>query len=207
MKNKEEKRDIDFALIERAKSGEQTAFNLLFAKYRGRLVRILSRFLNNHAEIEDVAQETLLKAYKALPDFNHDSAFFSWLYRIAINTANSHFRAKSKQNTLSLSELSNTDDDDNDDFIDSRLTDTANPENIVVSQELAQTIEKAMQELPEKLRQAIVLREIDGLSYEEIANIANCPVGTVRSRIYNAREAIAQKIRPLIDHDDETKRW
>ncbi|MBP3222081.1 MAG: sigma-70 family RNA polymerase sigma factor [Neisseriaceae bacterium] len=207
MKNKEEKRDIDFALIERAKSGEQTAFNLLFAKYRGRLVRILSQFLHNHAEIEDVAQETLLKAYKALPDFNHDSAFFSWLYRIAINTANSHFRAKSKQNTLSLSELSNTDDDDNDDFIDSRLTDTANPENIVVSQELAQTIEKAMQELPEKLRQAIVLREIDGLSYEEIAKIANCPVGTVRSRIYNAREAIAQKIRPLIDNDDETKRW
>ncbi|MBR0129598.1 MAG: sigma-70 family RNA polymerase sigma factor [Neisseriaceae bacterium] len=207
MKNKEEKRDIDFALIERAKSGEQTAFNLLFAKYRGRLVRILSRFLHNHAEIEDVAQETLLKAYKALPDFNHDSAFFSWLYRIAINTANSHFRAKSKQDTLSLSELSNTDDDDNDDFIDSRLTDTANPENIVVSQELAQTIEKAMQELPEKLRQAIVLREIDGLSYEEIAKIANCPVGTVRSRIYNAREAIAQKIRPLIDNDDETKRW
>ena len=207
MEDQKEKNSIDFALIKRAKNGEAQAFNLLFAKYRQRLVRILSRFLNNHAEIEDVTQETLLKAYKALPEFNGDSAFFSWLYRIAINTANSHFRAKSKQNTISLSEFSNTDDDDNDDFIENRLTDTANPENIVMSRELAQTIEKAMQGLPEKLRQAIVLREIDGLSYEEIAKIADCPVGTVRSRIFNAREAIAEKIRPLIDHDDETKRW
>ena len=207
MEQQKQKNSIDFALTEKAKKGEHAAFDVLFAKYRQRLVRILSRFLNNHAEIEDVTQETLLKAYKALPEFNHDSAFFSWLYRIAINTANSHFRAKSRQNTISLSEFSNTDDDDNDDFIENRLTDTANPENIVMSRELADTIEQAVQGLPEKLRQAIVLHEIDGLSYEEIAKIANCPVGTVRSRIYNAREAIAQKIRPLIDNDDETKRW
>lgn len=197
---------IDFALIERAKQNEPQAFNLLFVKYRHRLMRILSRFINDKSEIEDVAQETLIKAYKALPDFNYDSAFFSWLYRIAINTAHSYFRTKARHTHLSLSDLSVGEDNDNDDFLQQRLTDSSNPESIVMSQEIAQTIEKAMNTLPEKLKQAIILREIDGLSYEEIAQIASCPVGTVRSRIYHAREMIAQKIRPLLDND-ESKRW
>ena len=207
MNEKNNNNGIDFALIDKAKTGDSQAFNLLFARYRSRLLRVLSRFMHDKHEIEDVTQETLIKAYKALPTFQQDSAFFSWLYRIAINTANSYFRAKTRHEHISFSDFNTGDDDDNNNSLEQRLTDGAHPETIVLTQELAYAIENAMDRLPEKLKQAIVLREIDGLSYEEIAKIANCPVGTVRSRIYHAREAIAQQIRPFLDNDDETKRW
>ncbi|MCZ7564315.1 MAG: RNA polymerase sigma factor RpoE [Burkholderiales bacterium] len=196
-------REIDQQLVERAQRGEKQAFDLLVAKYQRKLWRLLSRFIRDPAEVEDVAQEAFIKAYRALPSFRGDSAFYTWLYRIGINTAKNYLVAMGRRapttTEFDSEEAEGFDDGD-------QLRDINTPESMMMSKQIATTVNQTMEDLPDELRTAITLREIEGLSYEEIASIMNCPIGTVRSRIFRAREAIAAKLRPLIDtHRD--RRW
>jgi RNA polymerase sigma-70 factor, ECF subfamily len=196
-------REIDQQLVERAQRGDKQAFGLLVAKYQRKLWRLLSRFIRDPAEVEDVAQESFIKAYRALPSFRGDSAFYTWLYRIGINTAKNYLVAMGRRAPTTTE----FDSEEAESFEDGdQLRDINTPESVLMSKEIAETVNATMEELPEELRTAITLREIEGLSYEEIAGIMNCPIGTVRSRIFRAREAIAAKLRPLIEtHKD--KRW
>ena len=191
-------RQSDQLLVDRVNAGEKHAFDLLVVKYQQRLVNLIMRYVHDHSEALDVAQEAFIKAYKALPNFRGDSAFYTWLYRIAINTAKNHMVA-ARRRPLAYSE--DIDDPDRYDWHAS-LQDTDSPEKQVMGEELRETVETAISSLPEDLRTAIMLRELDGLSYEEIAQAMDCPVGTVRSRIFRAREAIDQSIRPLMDGPD-----
>jgi RNA polymerase sigma-70 factor (ECF subfamily) len=196
-------REIDQQLVERAQRGDKRAFDLLVAKYQRKLARLLSRFIRDPAEIEDVAQEAFIKAYRALPSFRGDSAFYTWLYRIGINTAKNYLVAMGRRAPTTTefdSEEAETFDDAD------HLRDVNTPEAELLSKEIAQTVNNSMAGLPEELRTAITLREIEGLSYEEIATIMNCPIGTVRSRIFRAREAIAENLRPLLGTSKD-KRW
>jgi RNA polymerase sigma-70 factor, ECF subfamily len=196
-------RDIDQQLVERAQRGDKQAFELLFAKYQRKLSRLLSRFIRDPAEVEDVAQESFIKAYRALPSFRGDSAFYTWLYRIGINTAKNYLVAMGRRAPTTTE----FDSEEAESFEDGdQLRDINTPESMLMSKEIAATVNETMEELPEELRAAITLREIEGLSYEEIAGIMNCPIGTVRSRIFRAREAIAAKLRPLIETRKD-KRW
>jgi RNA polymerase sigma-70 factor, ECF subfamily len=196
-------RDIDQQLVERAQGGDKQAFDLLVSKYQRKLGRLLSRFIRDPAEVEDVAQEAFVKAYRALPSFRGDSAFYTWLYRIGINTAKNYLVAMGRRAPTTTE----FDSDEAESFEDGdQLRDINTPENVLASKEIAATVQAAMEDLPEDLRTAIELREIEGLSYEEIANIMNCPIGTVRSRIFRAREAIAAKLRPLLDTGKD-RRW
>ncbi|HKC42612.1 MAG TPA: RNA polymerase sigma factor RpoE [Burkholderiales bacterium] len=196
-------RDVDQRLVERAQSGDKQAFDLLVTKYQRKLGRLLSRFIRDPAEVEDVAQEAFIKAYRALPSFRGDSAFYTWLYRIGINTAKNYLVAMGRRAPTTTE----FDSDEAESFEDGdQLRDINTPENVLASKEIAATVQAAMEDLPEDLRTAIELREIEGLSYEEIANIMNCPIGTVRSRIFRAREAIAAKLRPLLDTRKD-RRW
>jgi RNA polymerase sigma-70 factor (ECF subfamily) len=196
-------RDIDQQLVERAQRGDKQAFELLFAKYQRKLSRLLSRFIRDPAEVEDVAQESFIKAYRALPSFRGDSAFYTWLYRIGINTAKNYLVAMGRRAPTTTE----FDSEEAESFEDGdQLRDINTPESMLMSKEIAATVNQTMEELPEELRAAITLREIEGLSYEEIAGIMNCPIGTVRSRIFRAREAIAAKLRPLIETRKD-KRW
>jgi RNA polymerase sigma-70 factor, ECF subfamily len=196
-------RDIDQQLVERAQRGDKQAFELLFAKYQRKLSRLLSRFIRDPAEVEDVAQESFIKAYRALPSFRGDSAFYTWLYRIGINTAKNYLVAMGRRAPTTTE----FDSEEAESFEDGdQLRDINTPESMLMSKEIAATVNETMGELPEELRAAITLREIEGLSYEEIASIMNCPIGTVRSRIFRAREAIAAKLRPLIETSKD-KRW
>jgi RNA polymerase sigma-70 factor (ECF subfamily) len=196
-------RDLDRQLVERALRGDKHAFELLVSKYQRRLVRLLSRFIRDPGEVEDVAQEAFIKAYRALPSFRGDSAFYTWLYRIGINTAKNYLAASGRRAPV----LSNYDTDDAESFEPgSQLHDVNTPESELLSKEIATIVNSAMDALPEELRAAISLREIEGLSYEEIATSLNCPVGTVRSRIFRAREAIAEKLRPVLDKK-KGERW
>jgi len=196
-------RDIDQLLVERAQAGEQHAFEILVGKYQRKLGRLLSRFVRDQAEVEDVAQEAFIKAYRALPSFRGDSAFYTWLYRIGINTAKNHLVAQGRRAPTST----DFDADEAEGFEDAgQLRDINTPESILQSRQVGETISAAMAELPEELRNAILLREIEGLSYEEIAVAMNCPIGTVRSRIFRAREAVAEKLRPLLDVAAD-RRW
>jgi RNA polymerase sigma factor RpoE len=189
-------REIDQALVERAQKGDKQAFEQLVGKYQRKLGRLLSRFIHDHAEVEDVSQETFIKAYRALPTFRGDSAFYTWLYRIGINTVKNYILAKGRRAPTSTE----FDADEAESFEDAEnLRDINTPERLLQSKQIGQTVNAAMEALPEELRDAIVLREIDGLSYEEIAAEMNCPIGTVRSRIFRARETIAEKLRPLLD--------
>jgi RNA polymerase sigma-70 factor (ECF subfamily) len=189
-------REIDQALVERAQKGDKQAFEQLVGKYQRKLGRLLSRFIRDHAEVEDVAQEALIKAYRALPTFRGESAFYTWLYRIGINTVKNHLLAKGRRVPTSTE----FDADEAESFEDAEhLHDINTPERLLQSKQIGQTVNAAMDALPEELRNTIVLREIDGLSYEEIAAEMICPIGTVRSRIFRAREAIAEKLRPLLD--------
>jgi RNA polymerase sigma-70 factor (ECF subfamily) len=196
-------RDVDQQLVARAQAGDKQAFDLLVTKYQRKLGRLLARFIRDPAEVEDVAQEAFVKAYRALPSFRGDSAFYTWLYRIGINTAKNYLVALGRRAPTTTG----FDSDDAEGFEDGdQLRDINTPESVLASKEIAATVQKAMEDLPEDLRAAIELREIEGLSYEEIANIMNCPIGTVRSRIFRAREAIAAQLRPLLDTRKD-RRW
>jgi RNA polymerase sigma-70 factor (ECF subfamily) len=196
-------REIDQQLVERAQHGDKRAFELLVIKYQRKLARLLSRFIRDAAEVEDVSQEAFIKAYRALPSFRGESAFYTWLYRIGINTAKNYLVAQGRR-APTITEYSPEDAENFDDA--GELRDINTPEHELMTKQIGQTVNSAMAALPEELRTAITLREIEGLSYEEIAEVMNCPIGTVRSRIFRAREAIAEKLRPLLDtHKD--KRW
>ena len=196
-------RQIDQQLVERAQRGDKKAFELLVLKYQRKLARLLSRFVRDPAEVEDVTQEAFIKAYRALPSFRGDSAFYTWLYRIGINTAKNYLVAMGRRAPTSTG----FDHEEAENFEDAeQLRDTATPENELIGKQIAATVNRAMEQLPEDLRTAITLREIDGLSYEEIAAAMDCPIGTVRSRIFRAREAIAAELRPLLG-TDENRRW
>lgn len=196
-------REVDQQLVERAQRGEKLAFELLVAKYQRKLGRLLSRFVRDTAEVEDVTQEAFIKAYRALPSFRGESAFYTWLYRIGINTAKNYLVAQGRRAPTTTE----FDSDEAENFEDGdQLRDINTPENELQSKQIAQTVNHAMEGLPEELRTAITLREIDGLSYEDIATMMNCPIGTVRSRIFRAREVIAQQLRPLLG-TREDKRW
>ncbi|MGN2391215.1 RNA polymerase sigma factor RpoE [Pelomicrobium sp. G1] len=196
-------REIDQTLVERAQRGDKHAFDLLVSKYQRKLARLLSRFIRDPAEIEDVTQEAFIKAYRALPSFRGDSAFYTWLYRIGINTAKNYLVAMGRRaptTTEFEAEEAETFEDAE------QLRDVNTPEAELMSKQIAQTVNDSMAALPEELRTAITLREIEGLSYEEIATIMGCPIGTVRSRIFRAREAIAANLRPLLGTSKD-KRW
>jgi RNA polymerase sigma-70 factor (ECF subfamily) len=196
-------REVDQKLVERAQRGEKQAFGLLVSKYERKLARLLSRFIRDAAEVEDVTQEAFIKAYRALPTFRGDSAFYTWLYRIGINTAKNYLVAMGRRAPTAT----DIDAEDAEGFQDrEQLRDLNTPENELISRQVADNVNQTLAELPEELRTAITLREIEGLSYEDIANIMNCPIGTVRSRIFRAREAIAAKLRPLIGTRKD-RRW
>jgi len=196
-------REIDRQLVERAQRGDKQAFGLLVQKYQRRLARLLSRFIRDPAEVEDVAQEAFIKAYRALPAFRGDSAFYTWLYRIGINTAKNYLMALGRRAPTSTEveaeEAERFDEGE-------QLRDINTPESILLSKEIAQTVNATIEKLPEELRTAIQLREIDGMSYEDIAKVMDCPIGTVRSRIFRAREAVAEQLRPLLDTQKD-QRW
>jgi RNA polymerase sigma-70 factor (ECF subfamily) len=196
-------REIDQLLVERAQRGDKRAFDMLVAKYQRKLGRLLSRFIRDPAEVEDVAQEAFIKAYRALPNFRGDSAFYTWLYRIGINTAKNYLVAMGRRAPTST----DFDSEEAENFESAEgLRDMNTPESLLATQQIGETVNEAMEALPEDLRTAIVLREIEGLSYEEIANVMECPIGTVRSRIFRAREAIAERLRPLLGTSKD-QRW
>ena len=196
-------RDADAELVARVQRGDKQAFNLLVIKYQRKILRLLSRMIRDPADLEDVAQEAFIKAYRALPQFRGESAFYTWLYRIAINTARNWLSSVAKR--PSAPNAIESEDGETFNETDS-LSDISTPESMVASREIAETVNSAIEELPEELRTAIVLREIEGMSYEDIAQTMGCPIGTVRSRIFRAREAIAQRLRPILDTDAE-RRW
>ncbi len=197
----------DVALVERAKRGDTRAFEMLVVKYQRRIERLISRMVRDVDLVQDIAQESFVRAYRALPQFRGESAFYTWLYRIAVNTAKKAL-VELKRDPLVFESASSSGAEDGEETsrIERELTDAATPEAILASKEIAETVNAAINALSEDLRQAITLREIEGLSYEEIAELMNCPIGTVRSRIFRAREAIAQRLRPLLD-TREGDRW
>jgi RNA polymerase sigma-70 factor (ECF subfamily) len=196
-------RDIDRQLVEQAQRGDKRAFGLLVEKYQRKLGRLLSRLIRDPGEAEDVAQETFVKAYRALPSFRGDSAFYTWLYRIGVNTAKNHLMAMGRRAPTST-EVEAEDAEGYDEG--EQLRDINTPESVLLSKEIAATVNAAIDGLPEELRTAIQLRELEGMSYEEIARVMECPIGTVRSRIFRAREAIAERLRPLLGTAKD-KRW
>lgn len=186
--------DIDLALVQRVQRGDKAAFNLLVRRYQQKLSSLVSRYVSTQADVSDVVQEAFIKAYRALPNFRGESAFYTWLYRIAVNSAKNHITAQSRKPHT-------TDVDAEDAEIyegNSALKEDASPESLLLSGEIKRVIFATIEDLPEELRVAITLREIEGMSYEEIASVMECPVGTVRSRIFRARDAIDTKIKPLL---------
>lgn len=190
-------REIDHALVLRVQQGDKKAFDLLVLKYQLRLSKLVSRFLRNQSDVPDVVQEAFIKAYRALPNFRGESAFYTWLYRIAINTAKNHLVAQSRKNPANSIDVQDAEDYGASEW----LKEFASPEREALASELKATIQQAMGDLPSDLREAITLREIEGLSYEDIAAVMDCPIGTVRSRIFRAREAIDSKLEPILDDD------
>jgi len=196
-------RDIDQILVERVQRGDKKAFELLFSKYQRKIGRLVSRLVRDQAEIEDVTQEAFIKAYRALPQFRGESAFYTWLYRIAINTAKNYLVSQGRRAPTSTE----NDADEAETFDDAdQLRDINTPESLFMSRQVGDTVNRAMEALPEELRTAIQLREIEGMSYEDIAVAMQCPIGTVRSRIFRARDAIAAELRPLLGTSKD-KRW
>lgn len=187
---------VDQKLVRRVKRGDKQAFDILVLKYQHKIVQLISRYIKDPSESLDVAQESFIKAYKALANFRGESAFYTWLYRIAINTAKNYLASRvrrSSENEIDAQVAEHYEGA-------SRLRDQDTPEHILLSEEIGTTIHRAIEDLPEELKIAISLREFEGMSYEEIAQTMNCPVGTVRSRIFRAREAIDKKLQPLIDY-------
>ena len=198
-----ENREIDHELVLRAQRGDKRAFGLLVDKYQRKLARLLSRMVRDQAEIEDIVQDTFIKAYRALPNFRGDSAFYTWLYRIGINTAKNYLVSMGRRPTVSTGvEIEDAENFEGADELRTMET----PESSLMTKQIAQTVNDAVANLPEDLRTAITLREIEGLSYEEIATVMDCPIGTVRSRIFRARDMISLKLKPLLDTPDH-KRW
>lgn len=196
-------REIDRQLVARAQGGDKRAFNLLVEKYQRKLARLLSRFIRDPAEVEDVTQEAFIKAYRALPAFRGDSAFYTWLYRIGINTAKNYLMAMGRRAPTSTE----IEAEEAEGFEEGeQLRDINTPESVLLSNEIAKTVNETIERLPEELRTAIQMREIEGMSYEDIAKAMDCPIGTVRSRIFRAREAIAEQLRPLLDTAKD-RRW
>ena len=186
----------DLSLVRRVQRGDKGAFDALVLKYQHKLVKLVMRYVRNPAEAEDIAQEAFIKAYRALPQFRGDSAFYTWLYRIAINTAKNAVVSRDRNPVEYDLDRSNTDESYD---MQGRMKDSETPEGLVLTDEIRSTVNAAIEELPEDLRTAIVLRELEGLSYEEIAATMACPVGTVRSRIFRAREAIDQRLREVFE--------
>lgn len=190
-------REIDQELVARVQQGDKKAFDLLVLKYQLRVSKLVSRFLRNQSDVPDVVQDAFIKAYRAIPNFRGDSAFYTWLYRIAINTAKNHLVAQSRKSPANSIDAQEAEDYGASEW----LKEYASPEREALASELEATIHQAMGDLPPDLREAITLREIEGLSYEEIAAVMDCPIGTVRSRIFRAREAIDNKLEPMLDDD------
>ena len=198
--------DADSLLVERVKRGDQRAFEMLVIKYQRRIERLIGRMVRDSDLVQDIAQETFIRAYRALPQFRGESAFYTWLYRIAVNTAKKALVDLKRDPLVSEGSMTVSEDGDETSRIENELTDGETPEALLASKEIAAAVNAAIEALSEDLRQAITLREIEGLSYEEIAEVMNCPIGTVRSRIFRAREAIATRLRPLLDTRDGA-RW
>jgi RNA polymerase sigma-70 factor, ECF subfamily len=198
--------DPDLLLVERVKRGDVRAFEMLVVKYQRRIERLIGRMVRDVNLVEDIAQESFIRAYRALPNFRGESAFYTWLYRIAVNTAKKTLLELKRDPVITESAIANPDDGDETSRLENELSDDATPDALLASKEVAQAVNEAIDGLSEDLRQAITLREIEGLSYEEIADVMNCPIGTVRSRIFRAREAIAARLRPLLD-TREGERW
>ena len=198
--------DVDAPLIERIKRGDVKAFEMLVVKYQRRIERLIGRMVRDTDLVQDIAQETFIRAYRAIPQFRGESAFYTWLYRIAVNTAKKALVELKRDPLVTESARAGRDDDDETSRVENELSDGETPEAMLASKEIAATVNASIDALSEDLRQAITLREIEGLSYEEIAEVMNCPIGTVRSRIFRAREAIALKLRPLLD-TREGDRW
>jgi RNA polymerase sigma-70 factor (ECF subfamily) len=190
-------RAIDQELVVRVQQGDNKAFDLLVLKYQLRLSKLVSRFLRNQSDVPDVVQESFIKAYRALPNFRGESAFYTWLYRIAINTAKNHLVSQSRKSPANSIDVQDAEDYGASEW----LKEYASPEREALADELKSTIYMAIDDLPSDLREAITLREIEGLSYEDIAVVMDCPIGTVRSRIFRAREAIDEKLEPILDDD------
>ncbi|HNV06868.1 MAG: RNA polymerase sigma factor RpoE [Dokdonella sp.] len=191
--------ELDQALVERVQKGDKRAFDLLVRKYQHKIVSVVTRYVSDWSEAQDVAQEAFIRAYRALGAFRGDSAFYTWIYKIAINTAKNHLVSRGRRPPIGDIAIEDAV------LLDgaSQLRERATPERELLRQEIEQTVFGTVEELPEELRTAITLREVDGLSYEEIAEAMNCPIGTVRSRIFRAREAIDEKLRPLLSETEE----
>jgi RNA polymerase sigma-70 factor, ECF subfamily len=189
-------RGPDEELVARAQMGDKRAFDLLVVKYQQKVANLIARYMRDSSEVQDVTQEAFLKAYRALPRFRGDSAFYTWLYRIAINTVKNHLVAQGRRPPGDDLEAEVAEQMD----MGGRLREHATPERELLTDEIARTVQAALDDLPDDLRTAIVLREIEGMSYEEIADAMECPIGTVRSRIFRAREAIDKRLRPLLTH-------
>ncbi len=197
--------DSDTLLVERTVAGDQKAFELLVIKYQRRIQRLIGRMVRDVDLVEDIAQETFIRAYRALAQFRGEAQFYTWLYRIAINTAKKALMDLKRNPTVSENSFK-SDDEDETSYLENELTSSETPDAVLASKEIAQIINLALEALPEDLRMAVTLREIEGLTYEEIAETMNCPIGTVRSRIFRAREAISQKVKPLLENQSG-KRW
>ncbi len=198
--------DADAPLIARVKAGDDKAFEMLVIKYQRRIERLIGRMVRDVDLVPDIAQETFIRAYRAIPQFRGDSAFYTWLYRIAVNTAKKTLMELKRDPLVTESARASRGDDDETSRVENELTDGETPEAVLASKQVAAAVNFAIEALSDELRQAITLREIEGLSYEEIAELMNCPIGTVRSRIFRAREAISLRLRPLLDTHDG-KRW
>ena len=185
----------DQQLVERVQQGDKKAFDLLVLKYQQRIVNLVSRFVRNPSDALDVTQEAFLKAYRALPKFRGDSAFYTWMYRIAVNTAKNHLAQQARRPYEAEQDISEVEQFQG----ESALKEQATPENMIMRDQIQDVVIKTIEELPEDLKTAISLRELEGMSYEEIASVMDCPIGTVRSRIFRAREAIDRELKPLID--------
>jgi RNA polymerase sigma-70 factor, ECF subfamily len=196
----------DALLVDRAKRGDVKAFEMLVVKYQRRVERLIGRMVRDVDLVQDIAQESFIRAYRALPQFRGDSAFYTWLYRIAVNTAKKMLMDMKRDPLVLESSRALGEDGEETSRAENELTDGETPEALLASKEIAAAVNAAIEALSEDLRQAITLREIEGLSYEEIADVMNCPIGTVRSRIFRARDAIATRLRPLLDTRDGT-RW
>ena len=199
--------DTDLMLVERTVAGDQKALELLVIKYQRRIERLIGRMVRDVDLVEDIAQETFIRAYRALAQFRGDAQFYTWLYRIAVNTAKKALMDLKRDPLVSESALrGGGDDEDETSAVENELTSSETPETVLAAKEIAGAVNSAMEALPEELRQAVTLREIEGLSYEEISEVMNCPIGTVRSRIFRAREAISAKVRPMLENQTG-KRW